>query len=240
MEKLNLDIKFELNKELDKEMAFVFINKTDKMGGVDFQKKITDFHTELESVKDLNENEQKKIIGEYFDKYYEDNIKELESYRLNFQNNWEKIEGKFIEQIDIIFKNPTKPEGKWIGYLSTININPRFLHNKTFQVFYKHEHIKEIAVHEILHFFFYDYAVKKFPEIFEKLDKNNGIFWQLAELFNNVIQILPEFTEIQGEIESFGYPDHKKHQEYLRKLWSENQDIDVWIPKAYQYLIETI
>jgi len=236
---MNLDIKFELNKELDKQMAFVFINKTNKIGGVDFSKNVTNFHPELEKAKDLEENDTKRTIGEYFDTYYNDNKDELEKYLLNFQTDWSKVENTFTNQLNKIFKNPIKPEGKWIGYLSVINCNPRFLDSKTFQIFYKHKNgSNDIAIHEILHFFFYDYAVKKFPEIFEKLEKNTGIFWTLAELFNDVIQTLPEFTEMQGNIESFGYPDHKKHQEYLRKLWLENRDIDTWIPKAYIYLAQ--
>jgi hypothetical protein len=97
-----------------------------------------------------------------------------------------------------------------------------------------------VAIHEILHFFFYDYAVKRFNSIFDGLNTNNGIFWTLAELFNDVVQALPEFNELQGEVEVFGYPDHTKHQEYLRKLWSDEPDVDSWIPKAYEYLVEVL
>ncbi len=230
---MKLGIKFELNKELDKEMAFVFVNMTNKVGGVDFSKNVTNFHPELESVKDLDRNEQIKIIGEYMDKYYEDNINDLEKQKLDFQSDWEKTENEFVGHLNKIFKNPFKPEGEWTGYLSVINCNPRFLKNKTFQVFYKHKNVKEVAIHEILHFFFYDYAIKKFPEIFEKLDTNTGTFWKLAELFNDVIQALPDFIERR---DVFGYPDHEKYRDYLSVLWSKNPDIDVWIPEAFKYL----
>ncbi len=234
---MNLGITFELNKELDKEMAFVFLNKSSKIAGVDFSKNVTDFHPTLASIKDLHEDEQKRIIGEYFDTYYDEHKTELEQYVSQFQTDWVKIENVFTKQLNTVFKNPLKPDGKWVGYISTINCNPRFLDTKTFQVFYKHKNgSNEIAIHEILHFFFYDYAVKKFPEIFGTLDKNTGIFWMLAELFNDVIQTLPEFKEMQGEIEYFGYPGHQKYYEYLRKLWLYNPDIDTWIPKAYEYL----
>lgn len=236
---INLDIKFELNKELDKQMAFIFINRTNKVGGVDFSKSVTSVHPELEAVKDLNEDDKKKVIGEYFDKFYDNNSKDLENHILNFQTNWKEIEVDFTKQLNKIFKNPIKPEGKWIGYLSIINCNPRFLDNKTFQIFYKHRSgSNSVAIHEILHFFFYDYAIKNFNNIFGELDENKGIFWMLAELFNDVIQTLPEFVEIQGNTETFGYPDHIKHQDFLKKLWANKQDIDIWIPKAYEYLIE--
>ena len=115
---INLDIKFELNKELDKQMAFVFTNRTNKIGGVDFSKSVTNVHPELEIIKDLAEDDRKKVIGEYFDKFYDDNSKDLENHILNFQTNWKEIGVDFTKQLNKIFKNPIKPDGKWIGYLS--------------------------------------------------------------------------------------------------------------------------
>lgn len=238
---MNLDIKFQLNKDLDEEMAFVFTEETDRIGGVDFSKGVTSIHPELEIVKKMNEVDKGKFIVEYFDKYYENNKEELEKDLLNFKNNWEKIENDFTIQLNKIFKNPIKPEGKWIGYLSIINCNPRFLDSKTFQIFYKHSSGSNgVVVHEILHFFFYDYAIKKFNNIFGSLDTDNGIFWMLAELFNDVIQAVPSFTELQDDVKVFGYPDHVKYQEYLRRIWSDEPDIDIWIPKAYEYLVRSL
>jgi len=238
---MNLDLKFELNRELDKQMAFIFINKSNKVGGVDFSKSITSIHPELEKIIYLNDNDKKIAIEEYFDKYYDNNIKDLENHRLNFRTDWEKIETGLAKQLNKLFKNPIKPDGKWIAYLSIMDCNPRFLDNKTFQIFYKHKNDgNSITIHEILHFFFYDYAVKNFKDTFENLDKNTGIFWMLAELFNDVVQVLPEFVEIQGDNKIYGYPDHIKYQDYLRKLWSNEQNIDVWIPKALEYLKENI
>ncbi|MEI7513004.1 MAG: hypothetical protein WCJ74_00080 [bacterium] len=238
---MNLDIKFELNKELDKQMAFVFINRPQKVGGIDFSKNVTNPHPEIEYIVNLAENDKRIAIDKYFDKYYSNNINDLENDILKFQTDWDKIESKFTIQINKIFKNPIKPDGKWVGYLSIINCNPRFLDSKTFQVFYKHRNgSNSVVIHEVLHFFFYEYAVQKFKNIFENLDKNTGIFWMLAELFNDVIQNLPEFADIQGNVEISGYPSHIKYQDYLKNLWTNEQDIDVWIPKAYDYLTEVL
>ena len=233
----NLNIKFELNKGLDKQMAFVFTNRSEKVGGVDFSKSVTSVHPELDMIQSLSDEDRKETIEKYFDRYYADNRESLEETLSNFVKDWERIEPDFIQQLNTIFKNPTKPEGDWIGFLSIINCNPRFLDNKTFQIFFEHRNgSNSIVIHEVLHFFFYDYAVKNFNNIFKDLDKNKGVFWTLAELFNDVIQNTDEFKKIQGYMEIYGYPDHVKHQEYLKKMWAEDKDIDLWIPKAYDYL----
>jgi len=234
---MELKIKFQLNKELDKQMAYVFLSRSSKKGGVDFSKSITHFHPELEKAKRESDEERKKIIDIYFDKYYKEHLEELEKKVIEAEKQWEKTEEKFIEQVNKIFKNPGLPNGKYIGYVSVINCNPRFLDNKTFQFFYKHgSGSNMIAAHEILHFFFYDYAIKKYPSIFGELDTNKGIFWNLAELFNYVILSLPEFIEIHGDKNTKGYPDHEQHIDYMKKLWNNKPDIDNWLLEAHGYL----
>ncbi|KKQ81802.1 MAG: hypothetical protein UT05_C0009G0080 [Parcubacteria group bacterium GW2011_GWF2_38_76] len=238
---MNLNVKFELNKELDKKMAFKFLLSS-KVGGGDFSIGVTRPHPELLGIKEKDKKEATELINEYFDKYYENNVEILEKEKKELKEKWSKIEGKFIIQLNKIFKNPTPPEGKYIGYLSTIDCNPRFLNDKTFQVF-RHRGMppdfmatQEIVMHEILHFFFYDYAVKKYPEIFDGLDMNKGIFWKLAELFNDVIISLPEFVELHKITKVGVYPDHKKYVEPMKNIWNNNPDIDKWIIKAYEYL----
>ena len=234
---MDLNIKFELNKELDKQMAFIFISRTSKVGGIDFSKGVTNNHPELEEAKSKEESERKEIISKYFDKFYDEHSEELGNKVIESKKEWSKVESKFIEQINKIFKNPTLPEGKYIGYLSVINCNPRFLENKTFQFFYKHrDGSNMVTAHETLHFFFFDYSVKNHPDVFGKLDKGKGIFWMLSEVFNDVILSLPEFIEIHGKEEFISYPAHKEYVEYMKKLWTDNPDINNWLIEGYNYL----
>lgn len=231
------NIKFELNKELDKQMAFIFLSRTAKVGGVNFSQGVTKLHPSLGEAKVKGEEDRKDLINKYFDKYYEDHDEELKMEIIEFKNRWSKVELKFIEQINKIFKNPNLPKGKYIGYLSIINCNPRFLDSKTFQIFNKHRAGSNlVTAHEVLHFFFYDYAENKYPEIFKELDANKGVYWMLAELFNDMILSLPEFIEIHGNKEVQSYPKHQEYSEYMKKLWSDNPDIDNWIIEAYNYL----
>lgn len=236
MEKID-NIKFELNKELDKQMALVFLSRIAKVGGVDFSQGVTNPHPALKEVKTKEESDRKELINKYFDKYYEKHEDELKSDIIEFKNNWSRVELKFIKQINKIFKNPDLPKGKYIGYLSIINCNPRFLDSKTFQIFNKHLAGSNLVVaHEVLHFFFYDYANNKYPEVFKDLDTNKGIYWMLAELFNDVILSLPEFVEIHGNKEVQSYPKHQEYSKYMKKLWNDNPDIDNWLIEGFEYL----
>jgi hypothetical protein len=62
----NIQIKFRLNKELDKKMCLDFFDV--KEGGIDFGQTIIETHPKLKLVKEIiNNEEKKKQISEYFD-----------------------------------------------------------------------------------------------------------------------------------------------------------------------------
>ncbi len=220
-------------------MAFEFLDT--KAGGIDFSGGIISVHPELKSVLCKSEDEQKKIINDYFDKFYEENSSDINRCLLLTIENWKKDEEKFIERIDIIFKNPQVPEGRYIGYLSIINCNPRFLEDKTFQFFYKHPNGSNlVTAHEVLHFFFYDYAERKYPEIFGKLDQNSGLFWIMAELFNDVVMSAPDFMSEEYSERAKPYPDHVKYFDKVKAFWDKSRDLDSWLIESHKYLTSVI
>jgi hypothetical protein len=231
-------ITFKLNKELDKEMALEFLGV--KAGGIDFTQGIIAVHPQLKSLLGKDEDTQKQIINDYVDEFYKNNQTLLNSCVVEMQQNWGKDEKKFIEQLDTIFKNPEVPKGEYAGYLSILDCNPRFLDTKTFQVFYEHPSGSNyITAHEVLHFFFYDYAEKKHPQIFKELDTNSGIFWDLAELFNVVVMSELSFISEAYTARAKPYPAHAKYLDAVKKIWEKNRDIDAWLIEACQYLKDT-
>lgn len=232
---MDLKIKFELNKELDKEMALVFLKGKSKVGGIDFSLGVINPHPALEKLKETEE------INKYFDNYYSEHGIELINANNKAQEDWRSVEGNFFDVVKSIFVNPPVPEGKYVAYLSIINCNPRFLDNKTFQVYWKHRNGTNMVVaHEVLHFFFYDYAETKHPDLFRGLEKNTGLFWVLAEVFNDVVLSLPELVAVHGQTTFYSYPAHKKYSEHMGKIWEENPDIDEWLLKGYDYLVSVL
>ena len=228
-------ISYKLNKALDKEMALEFLNI--KAGGVNFSNGIIGVHPELKGISKKKKPAQKKSIDLHFDNFYKQHKDYLNKRIIEFQMDWNKVEKKYFKEVNKIFKNHAWPKGKYIGYLSIIDCNPRFLNNKTVQVFYFHpEGSVAVTAHELLHFIFYDYCSKKHSKIFKNLDPNDGIFWDLAEIFNAIILSQPEFVKIHKIKKQSNYPAHKKHIPVLKRMWNKEKDLDKWIIKGLEYL----
>lgn len=81
--------------------------------------------------------------------------------------------------------------------------------------------------HEMLHFIFYDYCSIKYPKIFKNRDTEKGLFWEIAEMFNAVVQQTSAFTKLHGSINDIGYPELKSKFKEAKKAW--NGDVDNWI-----------
>lgn len=224
--------KFLLNKELDKKMCGQFIKDPD------FRQGIFELHPELKQVKKAGgDKTTKEIIDDYFNRFYNENREKLEAEKENFQKDWSSVEEGYFELIEGIFSQYEPFEGGYTGYLSIINCNPRFLEDKSFQIYYEHPMgVKYVTSHELLHFGFYEYTAEKFPELFEGRDPNQGIWWDLAELFNDVVLDGDEFQKIHGQMDIPVYPEHEEYLEEFTKLWERTKHIDEFIEKGYESL----
>lgn len=228
-------IRYQLNKSLDKKMALVFLNI--KAGGIDFVNGIVNVHKELENITQKTSATKKKMINNHFDYFYQKHKKYLRGQVKKFQAEWNKKEKLYFKEVAKIFRGELWPKGKYFGYISIIDCNPRFLSDRTFQIFYyQPQGAIYTTCHELTHFIFYDYCLKKYPDIFKKLNTEQGIFWDLAEIFNTVVLALPQFVAIHGHKKIAIYPEHKKAIVVLKKYWLKDKDIDKWISRSFKYL----
>ncbi len=219
-------LEFQLNKNLDKEVASVFLDV--EAGGVDFAQSIISYHPEINHSN----------IHEYIDTFYKNNKAELVESLDQIKKDWQSKENDFFKLTHKIFKGHKFPNGKYIGYLSIFDCNPRFLEDKTFQFFYKYQ--KDplfVTCHEMLHFIFYDYSQKKFPELFNNMDTEDGEYWELAEIFNSIVLNTDEFHQIHGIKKMSFYPDHEVNIIKLQKVWLGNRDVNTFIEKAAEIIL---
>jgi hypothetical protein len=177
-----------------------------------------------------------EIIDAYFDEFYKIYNTELQEKTTLFQSQWDEVEEKFINEAESLFNGFKFPEGKYIGYISSFNCNPRFLDNKTFQIFYKSNSSVNIVSHEIMHFIFYAYTSNKFPTLTQNLDINSGLWWDAAEVFNNVILSSEKFIRILKTKGDVGYPDHQKFILNAKDLYQQSLDIDDFIKSLFDLL----
>jgi len=217
-------------------MALEFLNV--QAGGIDFNSGIFEVHPELSILKSTrNKDDKKKIIDKHFNNFYYKYKEYLEKRVKEFQREWDLVEKGFFNEAFQIFKNFSFKSHKYTGYLSIIDCNPRFLKNKSFQVFYMHpQGVRYVTSHEVLHFIFFDYALIKFPKLFKKLKTESGSFWDLSEIFNSVMHQQKSFIKIHDKVSNYFYPEHKKYLSKAEDYWQQYHDIDQWIEGMYNYL----
>src|SRR3989344_4105537 len=159
--------------------------------------------------------------------FYKSHIDDLENFNKNSKEKWDKVSPLFFSVISGLFHQNPWPIGEYIGYSSMFNCNPRFLNNKTFQIYYMHKAGSNyVTAHELLHFIFYDYAIKKHADLFGGKDTESGIFWDVAEIFNSVVLHSPMFSKIHDAVEQITYPEHKGFVQILNSEYSQTSDID--------------
>jgi hypothetical protein len=208
-------IKFLLNKDLDKNMAIEFLSHN-YHGGINFAQGILGPHPGI-----------KKSISNYIDDFYKKHKKYLIKNSLKFQKAWLEKTNKFFDATDKIFHHHPWPKGKYIGYISIFTCGPRFLDDKTFQIFYHHDknHAVFSTAHEILHFLFYDYIEKKRKDVKNKLTDNQ--LWRVSEIVNEVLldpKYLGKSLNLQKRYK--GYPDFIPIANKIKKKLKNNDGID--------------
>jgi len=212
-------LKILINKGLDKQICFDFLNN--KVAGVDFGGRIIQMHPQLSEALKMDESSAKNLISKYFDQFYLEHQDGLEQAKKEAENAWIKNQASFFKTCDKYFKNHPWPEGEYEAYPSIIECSPRFLENKTFQFIWRPSQIfVYTAVHEMLHFLFFDLAEKLVPSI----NSENQKLWDISEVFNGLIMGEAEFAKITGIEKPGQYPDLIKTQEELREVWNKNKE----------------
>lgn len=196
-------MKIELNKQLDKEVYLAF--REASVGGVDFGKKI---HNDHQAITKDNYNK-------YIDDYYSTHSKELEDVLNETAKCFDDVKGVLFSELHKYFDHDYSQES-YKCFLSIFDCNPRYLETKSFQVYYKRQFDlrKEVIVHELTHFAFYDFC--HFIGI-----KDSKALWELSEIFNVIFLNLPSMRDAIGAEELLFYPDLKTKLEQVKEIWSK-------------------
>lgn len=207
-------MKIELNKKLDKEVYLAFNDA--KVGGTDFGKIIKRDHPNID----------KDNYQDYIDSFYTENNDKLNTIISETEKCVKDFEGIFFDKLKKYFgKDYSNQEFKC--YISIFDCNPRYIENKTFQVFYKRplDLRKEVIIHEITHFAFYDYC-------FDLGLKDSKELWELSEIFNVLFLNELEMQKILGAEELLFYPALKDKLEKVRMIWDKKSDAKDFILKG--------
>lgn len=226
---LNPIIKFKFDKKLDQDLAWDFYSNPE-FGGCDFwQRGALSHHPKLKGIE--RAKNPRKFLNKYISEYYNLHLGKIEKNSKKTVKYFNQSQNDFFNITSRIFNHYPWPRKKFTGVFSIFDFCPRFLDWGGFQVFlYDNRDIQLFTIfHEMLHFIFYDFALKTFPREFGKLNTEEGKFWELAEVFNAVIQSTNDFSKLHGKIKNIGYPNHKKLIISGKRLWKKNPDVGWWI-----------
>jgi len=204
-------ITVKLNKELDYEVYDDF--KAFEMSGANF----------AEAIKKDHSNIHEDNYLQYIDDFYKTNSDLLEKSCQEINDYLSQNQEAFFAKMNELFGLDFFTD-EYLGYISIFNCNPRYVENKTFQIFYKKDLLDkaEVAFHESLHFAFFDFC-DLFVDETRNLDKNNGPLWELSEIFNVIILNLPQFQTILKRPEQLFYPGLKEKFKQVQPIWLVNE-----------------
>lgn len=208
--------KFELltiEDEVKKLMNFCYGKSS---GGWDWSHYVYKQHPKLEEMTDGIENEEDfyNQCRKYAEVYLKENRKTLEKAKEKFEKSWAENEEEVYTTLSRDFETDF-PEGvSEIRARISINpINPRYLDKWSYDVFYRasDDRMKEISIHEIIHFLYF----KKWLEVFPNYDKKtfNGPHseWKLSEiLVNPIMNNNPIIQKIVNGKQFDGYKEFQK------------------------------
>lgn len=190
------------------------------VGGVDFGKKIRDDHPNI----------TKENHNEYIDDFYVKHIYEFKKALKDTELCFQEIKNVLFLELQKYFGQDYSKE-KNTCYLSIFNCNPRYLENKSFQVYYRRsrEMRKEVIAHELTHFAFYDFC--------HKLGiKDSNTLWELSEIFNVIFLNLPSIRKVIGVEEFLFYPKLKNKLEVIKTIWEKQPNTKKFITESLLYL----
>ena len=215
-----IKLKFKLSQSKDLSSFFSFLFERRYDNGRNFNWAVLKYHPFFKDILNKNNfNISKKIVSDYIKDYYQQHGEEIGNNVKSFSQSWKKIEDDFLELTAKLFPGQSWPNGKYIAYLTIWRMYPRFLEDKTFQIPYssqKKKAINLIIAHELLHFIFYDYFLKKYPKY--RSHKHDFFVWHVSEIFNSIILKQPEWKKLL-KYNNLDYPEHEK---IISKLDNKN------------------
>lgn len=226
---LNPTIQLKFDRKLDQDLAWDFYSRPE-FGGCNFwEERALSHHPKLSEIETVKN--PKNFLDKYISEFYNFHFGKMKKRSQKTSIYLNQSQNDFFKIIDKIFNHHPWPKKEFTGFFSIFDFCPRFLDRGSFQVFlYDNRNMQLFTIfHEMLHFIFYDFAKKTFLKKFENLSTNKGFFWDLAEVFNAVIQDTDDFIKLHSEIKNSGYPNHKNLIIKGKNLWGENQDLSQWI-----------
>jgi len=228
-------LKFKIDPRQDLEAYIGFYNNAKYDSGRSWQWAIAKIFPELQQFNPTTGSSlPRRAIIKFIKKIYLEKGREIKRELSKTKRLWGKKERRFYELTNELFDKKFWPKGKYVAYPTIWGMFPRDLKNKTFQISgYRKSKVKVpvIIAHELLHFVFYSYFLKKHPEY--RLEKYQMQLWHISEIFNEIVQGSMKWKKFFGG-QPLGYPEHARIVKKLLKKVGNRVETDIFIESIVQ------
>ncbi len=197
----------------------------------------------LRTTKD--NKERKKAEYYFFTQVLKENKSALIKKKENFQKEWKVINDKIMLTLAELVEYKWPKKDKFIlARLSLNPICPRYLQQRTFDVFYRWEtrRMKAMAIHEIFHFIYFEKWKSVFPETLPKEFESPHLIWHFSEM---VIGVVLNDQRLQN---IFEYPFHSYREyrqmtingapllSYLKNFYDRRKSFADFLIQSWQFV----
>lgn len=199
--------------------------------------------SKLENIKD--KKKRKEIECRFFTEVFKKEKIELEKKTKIFQRGWNEINDDIMFILsNVIEQEWLKKDRKIFARVSLNPICPRYIKQRTFDIFYKQKpkYMKSVAIHEILHFIYFEKWKKVFPKTNEKEFDAPHLVWQLSEMVPGIIlndkrvqKVFKYKFDSYKEYENFKL-NGKPLLFYLQDFYDSRKDFADFLKKSWKFV----
>lgn len=221
-------LRFKVDYEQDVAAFFGFWKDANYDRGRNWRWAISSLYKEFKKYDPLKSGKpSRREIANFVEKKYIEGADEIETNLSRSEKLWRSKEKQFYKLVQDLFPPSYWPDGEYIAYPTIWGMFPRNLRSKTFQIparrFRPKKRLVAIIAHELLHFIFYNYFLKEFPEY--KKGEYQMRLWHISEIFNEVVQGSKTWIRVFGN-KPLGYPEHTKIVRKLLRKFNKRIDAD--------------
>lgn len=197
----------------------------------------------LQNVKD--KKKRKEIEYNFFKEVFLFKKPKLKRKKEYFQKEWNKINDKIMFVLsEVVEQEWPKKDRKIFAGVSLNPICPRYIKQRTFDIFYRDnsKRMKSTAIHEILHFIYFEKWKKVFPKTKEKEFDAPHLVWQLSEM---VPKIILSDKKVQ-KVFRYKFDSYKEYENfklngkpllsYLQKFYDNRKDFADFLKKSWKFV----
>ena len=199
--------------------------------------------SKLQNVKD--KKKRKEIEYRFFTEVFKKERIELEKRAKIFQREWNKINDDVMLVLsEVVEQEWPDKDRKIFARISLNPICPRYIKQRTFDLFFRQKprYMKSVAIHEILHFIYFEKWKKVFPKTQEKEFDAPHLVWQLSEMVPGIVlndkrvqNVFKYKFDSYKEYENFKL-NGKPLLSYLQDFYDNRKDFADFLKKSWKFV----